>query len=983
MVTGSTKRTEGDPAAAAAAEGDGLATRANGGSAASQGDVRRFLGWTKPLPEAAADWFIAEHAAGEGEVDASSEVWVFAGSRAGREFLRRIHDRAELAGRPLIPPMVVTPGRLDEVLLEGAEASATAKDLEVRSAWAIELAEAGDSLRVALLGSARWPTPDEAWSLAANFAKAVAELRGERLDPQAFSAMAPDVDSARWGAIAEIDRSVAARLASCGLRDPDERRQSAAEQGTLGSLRVVTAGVLEWSGWQRSVLDRAGATVLVSAPESLRDGFDAFGAVVPDRWIGRPSPLPESSVRPVASPEDACAAMLETIERWSPERSAASITVGLAEASLAATAARAARSAGLSLHVAEGDPIAASAPGRLVATLTTLLREPTAPNAAALLCHPHVAAWAARSAGLPGELRDRLPSAMALLLDERMPRSFDDLVAAAARPIDRARFGKVPIGDREREREAVRAAVGSIGVLLDEWTSRRDRSGGWAGRLAAWLGEVGEAVGEAIAADDASGEVQRRLVEDHRSVAEVLREFAILPEPLDCDVDGEVFLARLLERLGESREAPLPDPRAIEALGWLELAADPAPCLVLVGMHDDARPGSKGVDPLLPDRLRDRIGLGSARRREARDAAILAILAGRCERLEVIVPLKDADGNALLPSRLLLHGEGVVAADRVLRFTSPQAVARRGTASSSSGFRVPSPDPGRPLPEKLSVTALRAYLADPRRFELRHVERLAEVADAAGELDPLRFGTLAHAVLERFGGDPEMRHEIEALRLRERLETIVDEISEESFGNRPRASILVQLRNLRRRLHRFAEAEAASRAAGWETRHVELVLDASLELGRGEDPQPFTGRIDRIDRHRETGRLRVLDYKTGDEAADPERSHLVGRGEGRRWIDLQLPAYRHLLSMQLGVPEDSIEVGYVRLARSAGAPIFRTIDRWSEEVFAAAIERAREVVRAIRARRFAMADPPAHPDAFSNLLHEPVLAAEAGDGEDA
>ncbi|MGA1400680.1 MAG: PD-(D/E)XK nuclease family protein, partial [Phycisphaerales bacterium] len=79
-----------------------------------------------------------------------------------------------------------------------------------------------------------------------------------------------------------------------------------------------------------------------------------------------------------------------------------------------------------------------------------------------------------------------------------------------------------------------------------------------------------------------------------------------------------------------------------------------------------------------------------------------------------------------------------------------------------------------------------------------------------------------------------------------------------------------------------------TRAAGWETRHVELSLDAALELGHEEISQPFTGRIDRVDRHRETGRLRVLDYKTGDEPADPERSHLVGRGTGR-WFDMQFP----------------------------------------------------------------------------------------------
>lgn len=979
----STERTEGvDVGTASPGVGD-VASTTGLQAASPDADRRCFLGWTRAVPESAADWFIEQHAEDVGEIDASNEVWVFPGARVGREFLRRLHDRTESSGRPLIPPMVITPGRLGEVVSDRSGALPSATDLEVRSAWATELTAATESLRASLLGSSRTPKPDEAWAMASRFAKAIAELRGEGLEPAQILEAVSEAEAPRWAAIVELDRKVAARLESCGLSDPDMARRAAAEQGPIRPLRVVTAGVLEWSGWQRTILRRVDATVLVAAPESCRDDFDSCGAVVADRWIGRASPIPESRVMPVASFEDAAAAMLEAIDRWSPGRSAASITVGLADPSLADGAARAARSAGLSLHVAEGEPIAASAPGRSIDALASLLREPTASQGAAFLRHPHVAAWAARSARLLRDLRDALPSAIATLLEERLPRSFADLVAASAMPTDRARFGSVKAEDREREREALHQALVHVETLVAEWTRRRDRGASWAERLATWLADVGEAITADIAQDDASGELRRRLIDDHRGVGEILREFASVPSALEVEIEGEVWLARVFERLDEAREAPPSEPRPIEALGWLELAADPAPCLVVVGMHDEATPGAASIDPLLPERLRDRLGLGSARRREARDAAILSTLAGRCEEIEVIVPLKDAEGKALLPSRLLLHGEGVTPADRVLRFTTPVPVTSRTTAAASSGFRVPSPDPERSLPAKLSVTALRLYLADPRRFDLRYVERLEEVGEASGELDPLRFGTLAHAVLERFGADPATRGEFDALRLRDRLDAILDEVASEALGRSPRASILVQLRNLRRRLHRFAEAEAASREEGWETRQVELWLDASLDLGPTEAPQPFSGRIDRVDRHRATGKFRVLDYKTSDEPADPERSHCVGKGDRRRWIDLQLPIYRHLLAEQLGVPETSIEVGYVRLARSSSAPVFRTIEHWSDEFFAEAIEKAREVVRAIRERRFPQAEPPAHPDAFSNLLHEPVIAIEADGAREA
>ncbi len=941
-------------------------------------DRRAFLGWSRSLPELAADWFLQRHASSAGDIDASDEVWVFTGARAGREFLRRIHDGLVPGTRPLIPPQVITPGRLAEVVVEEFDSTTSAATtLEVRSAWAAELSAATGAIARALLGS-RSPSMDEVWPLADRFAKAVAELRGEGLEPSVMIEHAAPAESERWQAIAEVDRRVGQRLAACGLRDPDVAREAAAARGALRPVRLVAAGVLEWTRWQRQILDRGQATMLVAAPEHCAEDFDEFGAVVPERWIGRASPVAESSVLPVASPEDAMAAMLEAVEHWSHGRSPAAITVGLSDPTLANAAARASRAAGLPLHVAEGDAIAASAPGRLIAALEALLSTPSASGGASFLLHPLGLDWAAGKACVSEESVARMPSALASLRDERMPSSLGDLMAASAMPIDRGRYGSVKLEDREQEREALRKVLTAIGDLVDAWTGHPARGRVWSERLGSWLGEVGASLERRVVADGSDEPLRRQLVEHYRSVGEVLREFAQVPDPLDPELAGQVWLRRILERLAEVRETPLPESGSIEALGWLELAADPAPCLAILGMHDAATPGAAGVDPLLPERIRERLGLGSARRREARDAAILAAVAGRCEHLVVIVPLKDCEGNTLLPSRLLLHDEGGGSADRVLRFTTAGTVLRRDGAAASTGFRVPAPDPTRPLPAKLSVTALRQYLADPRRFELRHVERLEEVCEARGELDPLRFGVLAHTVLERFGGDPELRSEFDATRLRGRLDEILDEIASEAFGHGPRASILVQLRNLRRRLHRFAVAEAASRAQGWETRQVELWLDAALELGSGEGAQPFTGRVDRVDRHRETGRIRVLDYKTGDEVADPMRNHLLGKGDRRRWIDLQLPIYRHLLAKQWGVPESLIDVGYVRLARSSQAQIFRTIDGWDERVFEEAIEKAREVVRAIRAREFPMAEPPPYSDAFSNLLHEPVIAAEVG-----
>ena len=65
---------------------------------------------------------------------------------------------------------------------------------------------------------------------------------------------------------------------------------------------------------------------------------------------------------------------------------------------------------------------------------------------------------------------------------------------------------------------------------------------------------------------------------------------------------------------------------ACPLMGWLELALDDAPVLLLTGMHEGAVPAGGTAHPLLPDTLRRRLGLPDSRRRQARDAFLLRVL---------------------------------------------------------------------------------------------------------------------------------------------------------------------------------------------------------------------------------------------------------------------------------------------------------------------------------------------------------------------
>jgi len=111
-------------------------------------------------------------------------------------------------------------------------------------------------------------------------------------------------------------------------------------------------------------------------------------------------------------------------------------------------------------------------------------------------------------------------------------------------------------------------------------------------------------------------------------------------------------------------------------------------------------------------------------------------------------------------------------------------------------------------------------------------------------------------------------------------------------------------------------------AEGWRIERVEI--DREIRV----NGIAIRGRIDRLDRHQESGRFRIIDYKTGEKAGLPEKAHLGPAGEGvadfalfefkgkaRRWIDLQLPLYFLLLAGD-GVTAENCGAGFFNLPKA-------------------------------------------------------------------
>ncbi len=244
----------------------------------------------------------------------------------------------------------------------------------------------------------------------------------------------------------------------------------------------------------------------------------------------------------------------------------------------------------------------------------------------------------------------------------------------------------------------------------------------------------------------------------------------------------------------------------------------------------------------------------------------------------------------------------------------------------------------------MSVSSFRTFLGSPYLFFLQRVLRVKTVDDRARELDPLRFGQLAHDALEVFGKkgphDSEDAREIKAF-----LRATVDDLVGQRFGASPLPAIALQGEQLKRRLAAFASIQAERSRAGWRIQAVEWTPAELPVLEVDGQAMRINGRIDRIDVHAD-GRWAILDYKAGEKPGDPDKAH---RRRDGTWIDLQLPLYR-LLAQGLGRKGEP-ELGYCAIGKDEPGIRFVTAD-WTEAEIESALDVARDVVRRVRAREF-------------------------------
>lgn len=366
-----------------------------------------------------------------------------------------------------------------------------------------------------------------------------------------------------------------------------------------------------------------------------------------------------------------------------------------------------------------------------------------------------------------------------------------------------------------------------------------------------------------------------------------------------------------------AEEVPFPGTplRGLQVLGLLETRGLSFDTVFLLNATDDVIPGGRSHDLLLPQPLREKLGLETSRDRERLvEYYFNTLLAGAKE-----VHCYYTESGNHEKSRYL---EKLLWAEQK-KNNNPDASALVQVVRYNVQLSTSRPGPVQKTPSvveylrqfEFTATALDIYLACPLRFYYAHILRLREKDEVADEVDQREIGTMVHRVLKAYFDPAIGRPLTEADLDFDRMKEIVDRLFHEAYGSDLIGSAFLVKQQLLRQLAAFLTGYQVPKA----TTESIVVKELEKEYSASIEHYRFTGRIDRVEQ-RGTRHV-ILDYKIGrnDQRVRINLSHLDA-DDRSTWAtaigSFQLAMYMLLYSHVTNVSPEAIEPAYLFLGRN-------------------------------------------------------------------
>jgi len=894
---------------------------------------RIFVGWNRPLAESAAEWLW------ERRDQLGTMCLVVPTAQAGRRLREAVAAHAAREKKAVLGLRTVTPAYFIKV-----HEPEMADDAIELLAWMEVLESIGDWSPYAAAFPHEWDEEEgKGWSR--NLAQSLVALRYQlqeagTLIRDAARRMSAHADAPRWQALVLLEQQVEALLRTWSLRSRsaclyDRLTRDVAPHLPNDCTQLVLIGVTETTPlvaqlWQRLPT----AIALIAAPAAEEESFDDLGFPAAC-WCQRAQEFPGrngisgqvhvvTDLRQLAEKAVECIAVRE--------HSSDQVMLATCDPSLGRPLAAALERAGWPVF----DPSASLEGLNWRAWLRHWLRWLSAPTLDVVM---EMAGFRETESITGGPVFSWLRT-LGILRDQCLVESIDDIqrfLAADALP-------------RGVDAEKVQTLLAAL-QHLQRWRAEFFQQGCCPTLI--------------------------RLIERWQSdaricVADVVEMIPLLEQWSSWEqrlgYDAALWLQLFCDRLPPPA-MEMPDARALDVEGWLEIAFHSSAHLLVCGMSDQFIPAACGGEPWLNSSNRLILGLNTDARREARDAylyhAMIETHRGR-GAIDVILSKSHDQGAMMLPSRLLLRASGTELAERVACL-----FAELPTADSHSTWhrdwqwqpRFVELPPEKEGTRTLSVTALRDYLNCPYRFYLRHGLRMNVRDSDRGEWNHRDFGNLLHEVLEQWGRDEVERDLADAAELTRVWHGRLHHLLLQRYGEKPNLALQIQIAALRQRLEWLAEKQAAHRAEGWQIVDVEKSFVLPGPLMR------VSGKIDRMDIHESSGECILWDYKTGAVKKQVSQSHLTGvtarsvipshlanddrlfwadeKGKTQRWTNLQLPLYA-----AAGLTPQPPMVGYITIGDSRDQVSFLPWEGFHQGIAEAACACAHWLIERIDQRMF-------------------------------
>ncbi len=926
-----------------------------------------ILSWEKPFLPQLVDHLLARCT--EVPIDLSDQVIIVPTQQGGRRLRQSLAIAAAAKNSGVLAPRIMTPDQL--IAPAGSLAAATSAD--VIAAWTALLQEADLNESRAVFPTDP-PRRDASWAtgLAQQLSSLQSQLGEHGLDfgDVAERVRETDRESERWAALAELELSWRNLLAEKDLVDPTTAKQQAAAENEppIGITRVLVAGVIDPLPLSIGVLERWSEILpveVISHGDADASIFDEWGRVRVEANVGRTIPLSDRAQLHVVRDGREAATLTASL---ASEYSATprSLAVGAVDPRSIQSLELAFHGRSLQAHDPSGISLASTGLGLLAVQLLELLTDPRPVFLAQILRHPEFANFATtikKWADDGAELLKRFDDTM----NDHLPSDVRALIDFAGRPTRSLSSAET----KSKTKVDLAAALRWLADLGQQFRRRRINET-LRGALTAILGQ--REFNLAAEEDANRAEELEQLGEILDSFAEVENRFPTLT--------AEAASTVLKRTIQSARRFPKDLSDSWDLLGWLELSYEDAPHLVLVGLNEGSVPETIRGDIFLPNSLREFLGLRSNNERFRRDQILLEThLRARAQvgRVDLIVPRMSDSGDPLQPSRLLFCCTDEELVPRAKQLFAELPPPRATPARHAAWKLQPLPAP---TPTSFSPSKLKAYLACPYRYYLRHILKMEAVEVGKHELSASTFGDFCHAALEQLGKDTSMREVLDPNKLADYLAHALETIARQQLGVVDSFALQVQLESGRARLSAAAAVEAEERAQGWRIEHCEQAW--SLKLGE----MVINGRIDRIDRNQNNGSYRLIDYKTSDHGKPPEQAHWqkhrptdlhvlpasVFEMEGAlwRWVDLQLPLYLLAMREKFGA---EVSAGYFVLPKTKQATGIRLWTQLAPEHLLHAEATARAIGAAVANGRFWPPAKIAYADDFDYLFPDGVEAS--------